>query len=184
MSEQASHEADNSTDHAPGRRKRGQLLFAGLLLAFSTFLFLQLGQQTTWVENTQLFAQPAFWPTVSVCGMLGFTALHLWKLPRRRFIGADWDEGAIWLSSFEFAGWFLGYVFVVPYVGYLLSTLVFMALIVLRLGYRSRAMMWISLGFGGAVVVLFKGLLSVRIPGGAIYEYLPGALRSFFILNF
>ena len=59
-----------------------------------------------------------------------------------------------------------------------------MALIVLRLGYRSRAMMWISLGFGGAVVVLFKGLLSVRIPGGAIYEYLPGALRSFFILNF
>jgi hypothetical protein len=35
-----------------------------------------------------------------------------------------------------------------------------------------------------AVVVVFKSFLSVKIPGGAIYEYLPDALRSFFILNF
>lgn len=26
--------------------------------------------------------------------------------------------------------------------------------------------------------------LEVKIPGGAIYEFLPNALRSFFILNF
>jgi hypothetical protein len=37
-------------------------------------------------------------------------------------------------------------------------------------------------GFAIAVVLVFKGLLSVRIPGALLYEYLPGPLRSFAIL--
>ena len=33
-------------------------------------------------------------------------------------------------------------------------------------------------------VLVFKSMLSVKIPGGEIYEYLPAALRNFMILNF
>ena len=35
-----------------------------------------------------------------------------------------------------------------------------------------------------AVVVIFKTLLQVKVPGGAIYELLPTALRSFFLTYF
>ena len=45
-------------------------------------------------------------------------------------------------------------------------------------------MMWSAGVFAVLVVLIFKSFLQVKIPGAAIYEYLPGALRSFFILNF
>jgi hypothetical protein len=34
------------------------------------------------------------------------------------------------------------------------------------------------------IVLIFKTFLEVKIPGGAIYEFLPNTLRSFMILNF
>ena len=96
----------------------------------------------------------------------------------------DFVEWRIWFFAIEWVLWFLAYVMVVPVLGYLPTTLVFVPLMVWRIGYRSRRMLWISAGFAFAVVVMFKTFLQVRIPGGAIYEYLPGALRSFLILNF
>jgi hypothetical protein len=35
-----------------------------------------------------------------------------------------------------------------------------------------------------SIVLVFKTFLEVKIPGGAIYEYLPDTLRTFMILNF
>ena len=37
---------------------------------------------------------------------------------------------------------------------------------------------------GLGIVLVFKAALSVKIPGGAIYEYLPDTLRNFLIVNF
>lgn len=164
--------------------KRGQLLFAVLFLAISSVLLALLGQETTWAKGTELVAQPAFWPAIGVIGMVMFTFLHLMHLPRRRFRRVDWLEGRLWLTVFEFAGWFLGYVFIVPLAGYLPTTLVFLPLLLWRMGYRDRRLIGVGIVFGLAVVLLFKSFLQVRIPGGAVYEWLPGALRSFFILNF
>lgn len=76
----------------------------------------------------------------------------------------------------------MGYVLLVPIVGYLPVTLVFVPLLTWRMGYRSPRMLWISVAFAVVVVLVFKGLLSVRIPGALLYEYLPGPLRSFAIL--
>jgi ribose/xylose/arabinose/galactoside ABC-type transport system permease subunit len=70
----------------------------------------------------------------------------------------------------------------VPVVGYLPATLVFVPALSWRMGYRTRRMMGASVVMALAIVILFKGFLSVRIPGGAVYEYLPDGLRSFFIL--
>jgi len=108
----------------------------------------------------------------------------LWKLPRHRFVRADVDEWKVWFVAIEWVLWFLLYVILVPIIGYLPVTMAFMPILVWRLGYRNPFMMWVSLGFAVAVVLFFKAFLGVKIPGGAIYEYLPGALRSFFILNF
>ena len=175
--------SDDPLSQTIGRRG-GQLLFAAAFLLVAFGLLALLGQETTWAEGTRLVAQPGFWPAIGVGGMVLFGGLHLWNLPRRRFARSDFQEGAQWVRVLEFAGWFIAYVLIVPLAGYLPTTIVFMPLLLWRMGYRSRLILWSGVGFGVAVVVVFKMFLSVRIPGGAVYEYLPGALRSVFILNF
>jgi hypothetical protein len=56
-------------------------------------------------------------------------------------------------------------------------------LLALRLGYNARMAAWSAVG-GLATVLLFKTFLSVKVPGGAIYEYLPNGLRAFMITYF
>ena len=71
-----------------------------------------------------------------------------------------------------------------PLVGYLPVTLVFVPLLSWRMGYRDRRMLGLAVLFALAVVLVFKGFLAVRIPGGAAYEYLPDGVRSLFIQYF
>lgn len=165
-------------------QRRGQLIFALFLVAVTLLLLSQIGSQTKWVAKTKLFAQPRFWPAVGLIGMAVMGGLHLYRLPWRRVTRYDWWETRKWVLALEYAGWFMGYVLLVPIIGYLPVTLVFVPLLAWRMGYRTRKMITISVAFGFTVVVLFKSFLSVKIPGAALYEYLPGALRSFFILNF
>lgn len=163
---------------------RGQALFAIVFVVAAALLLSQLGNETRWMKGTKFFAQPRFWPAVSVIGMFVFGGLHLWKLPRRGFARVDVTEWIIWFKAIEFVFWFLAYVVLVPIFGYLPMTIVLMLALSYRLGYRSSFMMWVSVSFAVAVVLIFKGFLGVKIPGGMVYEYLPGALRTFFILNF
>ncbi|MEM8730299.1 MAG: tripartite tricarboxylate transporter TctB family protein [Pseudomonadota bacterium] len=167
----------------PGPR-RGQLAFALGLLGISALLLVQIGGQTRWVENTQLFAQPRFWPAVGLGLMTLGALLHLIRLPWRRFTEFDRSEGLKWAAALEYVIWFMVYVTLVPIVGYLPVTLVFVPALAWRMGYRSPRWLWLSVGLGFVIVVLFKSVLNVRIPGAASYEFLPDALRSFFILNF
>lgn len=167
-----------------GHRRAGQILFAVGFTAVAVLLVALLGDQTVWKAKVNFFAQPRFWPAVGVIGMAVFGALHLKTLQKTRISRYDMREARVWFESVEYALWFLVYVWVVPIVGYLPVTLVFALLLTWRLGYRSRKMLWISAVFAVFVVVLFKTMLQVKIPGGLIYEYLPAGLRSFFILNF
>lgn len=164
--------------------RRGQLVFAFAFFVFSALLLLLIRDQTVWVEKTRLVAQPRFWPAIGLGAMTLLGALHLHRLPWRQVTRRDWREVRKWASALEFAGWFMAYVLLVPVLGYLPVTLVFVPALSWRMGYRSRPMMAVSLGFAVGVVVLFKGFLGVRIPGAMIYEYLPGGLRSLFILYF
>ncbi|MGR3760386.1 tripartite tricarboxylate transporter TctB family protein [Roseobacteraceae bacterium NS-SX3] len=162
--------------------RRGQLVFAMAFAAAALLLLALIPQQAAWVAKTRLYAQPRFWPAVAIGGMVLLGGLHLYRLPWRRVSRYDLWETRRWAQVLEYAGWFMGYVLLVPLIGYLPVTLAFVPLLAWRMGYSSRVMLWISAAFAVAVVVLFKGLLSVKIPGSALYEYLPGALRSFFIL--
>lgn len=164
-------------------RRSGQIIFAIAFLSASALLLSQIGDQTKWAKKTEFFAQPRFWPAVGLAGMVLFGALHLWRLPRRKLDRFDRNEVLIWAQVLEYALWFMGYVMLVPLVGYLPVTVAFMPLMVRRMGYRDRRLLWISAAIGALIVVLFKSFLNVKIPGAALYEYLPGALRGFFILN-
>ena len=164
-------------------QKEGAVLFAFVFLIASLILLSQLGAETKFSSRGQLFAQPRFWPGVGVLGMALFGAAHLAMTLRRRWAKSG-AEALIWLRAVEYFVWFMVYVFAVPIVGYLAATICFTALLALRQGYRGVAQIGAAVGIGIAVVLIFKTGLSVKIPGGAVYEYLPSGLRNFMIVNF
>lgn len=193
------------------RQAPGALLFAAIFLCLSVFLVSQLGAETKfaplekivgkhldalgqWLSGEEvkrvrgkLFAQPAFWPAVAVVGMTVFGALHLASVWRRREGGGrsgELTEALQWLRSLEYLGWFMAYVWAAPAIGYLPATLVFTTALALRSGYRGGRTLMAAAATGLAIVLTFKTVLSVKIPGGALYEHLPDALRTFMIVNF
>lgn len=169
----------------------GDLVFAVVFLIFAAFLLSHLGDQTKWVRKAGLFAQPRFWPAVGVIGMTGFGAAQLWMTwrgwktrPKSQRRPRERAEVLHWLRAFEYVVWFLAYVQIVGIIGYLLTTVVALPLMVWRMGYRTARWLWISAATGLGIVLLFKTFLQVKIPGGMVYEYLPDALRNFMIVYF
>lgn len=168
----------------PLGRKPGELLFCAAFLLFAAALLAMMGWQTSWLDRTDLAAQPRLWPGLSLGGMVLF-GLTLWvrtfnatRTPGR------WREAAHWLRSLEFIGWYVLYVLAIPIIGYLPSTILFCMLLSLRLGYRSKLAMLSALGFAVFVVLTFKTAFNVKIPGGALYELAPEGLRYILIRYF
>ena len=165
-------------------RRPGDFIFAVAFFICCLLLLSQLGSETKWVKGAKLFAQPAFWPTVSLIGMALFSLGHLaGSFLSERSPGRG-TEALVWFQSLEYALWFMAYVVIVPYAGYLPATLAFTLAFTFRLGYRSRPMLLAAAATGFVTVVFFKSFLAAKIPGGAVYEVLPAALRNFMILNF
>lgn len=165
-------------------RRPGDLVFAFLFLGFSLFLVYSLPDQTKWAGSGSIFAKPAFYVYGSVYLMAGFSLLHLVSSFLSEPLEGRWKEVLVWIKSVEYVCWFLLYVLIVPYLGYLISTIAFTVTLSLRLGYRSKRSIATTVLFAVVVVVLFKSLLQVKVPGGMIYEYLPTALRSFMLTYF
>ncbi|WP_299026391.1 tripartite tricarboxylate transporter TctB family protein [uncultured Sulfitobacter sp.] len=165
-------------------RRPGDLVFSVMFLLFSIALLFSLPTQNTWVGNTKLFSQPAFWPYAAVITMAVFSALHLVSSLVSPALDGRWREVWFWIRSIEFAGWFMAYVIAVPQLGYLPATVLVAVTLTWRLGYRSAKMLLLAAGFGCAVVLIFKTFLQVKVPGGALYELLPTALRSFMLTYF
>lgn len=165
-------------------RPVGDFAFSVGFLLFALLLASKLGTETTWVKRTKLFAQPAFWPTVGIFGMLAFAAVQVFgAMISKRSVGR-FGETLVWARSIEFAIWFMAYVLLTPKLGYLPTTLAFTLALTIRAGFRGRVYFVAALGVGFFIVVVFKSFLQVKIPGGAIYDFLPDALRNFMILNF
>jgi len=165
-------------------RRAGDLVFALFFLVFSIFLLANIENQTVWVKGTKLVSQPSFWPAISLGGMTLFAVFHLLGSVLSPRIYGRLKEVTFWLRSLEYVAWFLAYVWLVPIIGYLPATLIFMPLLVFRAGYREKKFLLLAVVIAFLIVVVFKSFLSVKIPGGMIYEYLPDAIRSFMLINF
>ena len=171
------------TDIQAKTRSAGQSVFILASLVLTLGLLSQIGRQTVWVEDAKSFAaQPRFWPAVALMVMTFGLAAHLWLMKRRRPDRLDWVEARRWLEPLEYVLWFMGYVYLVPQIGFLPMSVLFACLLTVRLGYRGTGYIATAALFAVAMVILFKGFLGVRIPGAALYEFLPAGLRSFFIL--
>jgi len=165
-------------------RRPGNLFFASIFLALSLFLASQIGNQTVWKSSTGFSSQPALWPIVSIIGMLIFALLNWTSALVSPKINGRWKEVLFWVRSAEYVIWFMVYVLVVPLLGYLPTTIIFSVLLALRVGYRSWGMIAVSVLTAVSIVVVFKSLLQVKIPGGQVYELLPDFMRSFMLTYF
>ena len=96
----------------------------------------------------------------------------------------DFKEVILWARGIEFVLWFMVYVALVPIIGYLPSTLIFVLPLIYRQGYRQPYYFYCGALFVFAVVVFFKVMLEVKIPGAVLYEFFPDTIRNFLILNF
>jgi hypothetical protein len=158
--------------------RRGQLVFALGFLAVSALLLSLIGDQTRWAEDTRLFAQPRFWPGVAIGAMVGLGGLHLAGLPWRRLTRFDGVEARKWLRVLEYAGWFMAYVLVVPVVGYLPATLVFVPLLTWRMGYRAPRMLWIAAGFAWWWWCCSRACLRSRSPAARSTRFCRAACAA------
>ncbi|MEM7188506.1 MAG: tripartite tricarboxylate transporter TctB family protein [Pseudomonadota bacterium] len=165
-------------------RRPGDIVFALAFLILSGFLLSQITDQTVFKPGGKLFAQPRFWPAVSLGLMTLFALLHLLSSIWSERIAGRWREVGLWLASLEFAGWFIGYAALVPYAGYLPSTVLFAVLLTLRAGYFSRTAILSAIAAAVVIVLLFKTFLQVKLPSGQIYEHLPDGLRQIMLTYF
>ena len=165
-------------------RRPGDIVFSWFALAISLFLLSQIFDQTAYKPNGKLFAQPRFWPAVSLSLMAMFAGFHLLGSLLSERIEGRWREVWLWVSSLEYAGWFIVYAMLVPYTGYLLTTVVFALALVWRAGYRRRTALLAALASALVIVLLFKTFLQVKLPSGQIYEYLPDGLRQIMLMYF
>lgn len=162
-------------------RHPGDLIFAACFLLLSLFLLSRLGYETSWVGGTAWYAQPMLWPALSLAGMTAFALINVCGA-----VVSDRREGRgremlLWCRSTEYACWFMLYVWIVPLLGYLPATVIFAASLAMRTGYRDRATISAAVLVGIAIVVVFKGVLEVKIPAGQVYEHLPDGLHNFMI---
>ncbi|QUJ78226.1 tripartite tricarboxylate transporter TctB family protein [Sulfitobacter albidus] len=164
-------------------RTSGQVVFVIGAFLVSVLLLSQIGSQTEWNDRARtVAAQPRLWPAVALVLMvLGF-GLHWRSMRRRRPDAIDWLEVRRWVEPLEFLGWFLIYVLAVPRLGFLPVSLLVACALTWRLGYRTRGALALAAVFAVAITVVFKGLLGVNIPGGQIYDFLPGSIRTFFLV--
>ena len=164
-------------------RRPGDLVFAVGFFLIAVAAAVVLPAQAKFLPGKMLVSQPGFWPAVGVTMMVLFGAAHLLSTVNAPRLPGRMREVLTWGRSFEFVAWFVVYVLSVPVIGYLPATLILSLLLGARLGYRSPRGLLASALFAVAVVLVFRTGLGVRIPAGALYDYLPAAIRSFAMTN-
>ena len=197
--------------HTFDKQRRRAAIFAACALLFAAAMLALSGAQLKW-NAVGFHKQPGFWSVLSLIGMALFALALLLQPAAMRSakyvdinvdVGDDGDGNSDsdnddinrnrttrnwrtlcqqWFGTAEYALYFLLYVYAVPRLGYLPSTLIALCLLMYRLGYRSARMQLTACLVGASIVVLFKSLLQVKIPGGALYEMFPSALRNFLTL--
>lgn len=172
---------------AEPRHHRAEIVFGAVSLLAALVLCGLLPFEVQWLKNKPFTQQPGFSAAISIAGMLAFGVLEFLFAWRRNADGRGESivaEVRFWIVSLEYAFWFMAYVLILPVLGYLPSTVAFCLLLTWRLGYRSPAVLCAAVLIGIATVLVFKSFLSVKIPGGVLYEYFPASLRNILIVYF
>lgn len=177
-------------DHEPNANpidrpaeKVGHWLYGGFAFALALFLLISIPWQTTYFEKVVWSKQPATWPSIAILGMLFTSAGHLVNLRKQKEQSDALpfrEDFLLLVHAGELAIWFIGYIFTVGYLGYLLSNILFAMSLSWRIGYRSFRQYFLLAVVATVIVITFKSFLKVKIPGGKLYALFPEAIARFF----
>lgn len=181
------------------KRGRGDLVFSVIMLVLVLFLLWHFTGESGWDQRKlpqkrvgKILKQPWVGPFLCMAILVPAVLVNLWQSyqKRRRDIRQRIPnrikyELGMWFRSFEFIGYFLTYTFVIAYLGYLLSTLIFAVFLTYRLGYRSPRWIGISLASALAIVILFRSIMQIKTPVNIwLYNQLPAGIENFMKVYF
>ena len=127
------------------------------------------------------FTQPWLMPTLTL-GLLTLAALfHTLSVWRARTVAEGGVAGElwIWLRAAEFFLWYVLYILMLGWVGYGLSTFLFIAGLGIRVGLRQPKWILAALGVTVAMTLLFRLGLQIWVPSADLYEVMPKDVRNF-----
>lgn len=114
----------------------------------------------------------------------GSWKVHRW---RKRYLQPTDSsyETAKYVAALEYVAYFIAYTLLVPWLGYLVSTLILGVLLTWRLGYRTPKWLLTGLASSFVIVVVFRSMLQIKTPVSIwLYDQLPDALRTFMLVYF
>ena len=134
------------------------------------------------------------WVVPMLC-LLVLVPAALWNLRasfkvnkwRKRFMlpTSAYFELTKYAAALEFVAYFIGYTLLIPWLGYLVSTMIFGSFLTWRLGYRTRTWTLRGVACSFAIVIVFRTLLQIKTPGSIwLYDQLPSAVRAFMLTYF
>ena len=179
------------------QRGRADLLFSALILGMALALLLTFFDQSGWADRdlpqkrlgkALKWIGPVIALLILVPAALGNLGLSLRRalLDRRKHRpNKTRYEVVQWLRAIEFIVYFIIYTRSIEIVGYLIATVIFAMLMVLRLGYRSWRWVGIAAGVSFLSVVFFRTLLQIKTPVNIwLYNQLPEGLERFMKVYF
>jgi len=90
-----------------------------------------------------------------------------------------------YMAALEFVAYFILYTLSVPWLGYLLSTIVLGVFLTWRLGYRTPKWFCMALLSSFMIVVVFRSFLQIKTPVSIwLYDQLPATVRTFMLTYF
>ena len=181
------------------QRGRADLLFSVLILGMALLLLLTFFDQSGWADRDlpqkrlgKVLKQPWIGPVIALLilvpaalGNLGLSLRRALLDRRKHRPNKTRYEVVQWLRAIEFIVYFIIYTRSIEIVGYLIATVIFAMLMVLRLGYRSWRWVGIAAGVSFLSVVFFRTLLQIKTPVNIwLYNQLPEGLERFMKVYF
>ena len=181
------------------QRGRADLLFSVLILGVALLLALTFFDQSGWADRDlpqkrlgKVLKQPWIGPVIALLilvpaalGNLGLSLRRALLDRRKHRPNKTRYEVVQWLRAIEFIVYFIIYTRSIEIVGYLIATVIFAILMVVRLGYRSWRWVGIAAGVSFLSVVFFRTLLQIKTPVNIwFYNQLPDGLERFMKVYF
>jgi hypothetical protein len=149
--------------------------FAAVMIALTPFATRPARIDKGW------WMEPAAWPLLTLAIVLVASAVEVAKLVGAARAVADKDavrDRALWAfrglrPSLEYALYFCIYLFIVGYLGFALSSLIFLEFVVWRAGLRSWRWALAAFLFVVAIVLAFRVGIELWFPLAPIYEFAP-----------
>jgi len=151
---------------------KGELIFGLLILAGSLLLFWVTGsfQKQTALQGAQM--GPSFWPRFLLGGLILLSGIISVGVIRRIMKEKAWGESLMTMDPgkvrfFAAIGLSIAYLVLLPVLGFIAITPVFMIAFMLLLGEKSKGwIIGVSIAMTAIIVVLFTKAMYVPLPRG------------------